>query len=139
MIQKKLTPTKDLKSIPLEADPEEYKVEQYQVNLRTSQQQLFESRQMWGRALATVNQLTEMVEQSPHYLLFSKAEYLAEQVPTCWPRGSALAEQKEGDDSHSRLPQSVFVDPRARRNEAHTQTLLKLAIQGQTAVQHLKR
>ena len=78
LIQKKLTPTKDLKSIPLEADPEEYKVEQNQVNLRKSLLQLFEVRQMWGRALAMVNQLTEMFEQSPHYLLFSKAEYLAE-------------------------------------------------------------
>jgi tetratricopeptide (TPR) repeat protein len=40
--------------------------------------QLFENRQMWGRALAICNQMLEMFEEPPNYLNFNKAEYLAE-------------------------------------------------------------
>ena len=78
LIQDKLTPVKELKTIPLEADPEEYKTEQDQVNLRSSLLELFESRQMWGKALAVTNQLLEQFEEAPFYLLFNKADFLAE-------------------------------------------------------------
>jgi len=78
LISKKLTPITELKLIPLEADPEEYKNEQDQVNLRSALLQLFESRQMWGQALKTANTMLEMFEEQPYYLLFSKVEYLGE-------------------------------------------------------------
>ena len=78
LIQDKLTPVKELKTIPLEADPEEYKLEQSEVNLRSSLLQLFENRQMWGKALAVTNQMLKMFEEPPYYLLFNKAEFLAE-------------------------------------------------------------
>ena len=78
LIQDKLTPVKELKTIPLEADPEDYKLEQSEVNLRSSLLQLFESRQMWGKALAITNQMLQMFEEAPYYLLFNKAEFLAE-------------------------------------------------------------
>ena len=78
LIQDKLTPVKELKTIPLEADPEEYKTEQDQVNLRSSLLELFEDRQMYGKALAITNQMLEMFEEAPFYLLFNKADFLAE-------------------------------------------------------------
>ena len=78
VIQEKLKDVDELKPIPLQADPEEYKFEQTQVNLRSALLQLFESRQMWMRALATTNQMLKMFEQAPYYLLFNKAEFLAE-------------------------------------------------------------
>ena len=78
VIQDHLKPVKNLNAIPLEADPDEFKTEQDQLNLRSALLQLFESRQMWLRALATTNQMLEMFEEQPYYLLFNKAEYLAE-------------------------------------------------------------
>lgn len=78
VIQDKLKPVDDLKKIPLQADPEEYKLEQSQINLRSALLQLFENRQMWMRALATTNQMLKMFEEPPYYLLFNKAEFLAE-------------------------------------------------------------
>ena len=78
VIQTQLKSVDELKPIPLENDPEDYKIEQTQVNLRSSLMQLFESRQMWGKALAINNQLLKMFEEPPYHLLFSKAEILAE-------------------------------------------------------------
>ena len=78
VIQTQLKSVDELKPIPLENDPEDYKIEQTQVNLRSSLMQLFESRQMWGKALAINNQLLKMFEEPPYHLSFSKAEILAE-------------------------------------------------------------
>ena len=78
VIQEQLKPVDELKPIPLQADPEDYKLEQIQVNLRSALLQLFESRQMWMRALTTTNQMLKMFEEEPLYLLFNKAEFLAE-------------------------------------------------------------
>ena len=78
VIQEHVKPVKELQKIPLEADPEAFLVEQNQVNLRSALLQLFENRQNWMRALAVTNQLLEMFEEAPYYLLFNKAEFLAE-------------------------------------------------------------
>ena len=78
VLKDKITPIKELKTIPLEADPEEYKEERDQINLRTTLCQLFENRQMWMRALGVTNQMIEMFDEPPYHLLFSKADYLAE-------------------------------------------------------------
>ena len=78
LIQERLKPVEDLQSIPLDPDPEAFKIEQDQLNLRSALLQLFENRQMWMRALATTNQMLEMFEEKPYYLLFNKAEYLGE-------------------------------------------------------------
>lgn len=78
VIQTQLKSVDELKPIPLENDPEAYKTEQIQVNLRTSLMRLFESRQMWSKALAINNQLLKMFEEPPYHLSFSKAEILAE-------------------------------------------------------------
>ena len=78
IINKHLKPLDELKVIPLEADPDQFKLEQSQVNLRNALLQLFENRQAWGRALGLTNQMIKMYEEAPHYLLFNKAEFLAE-------------------------------------------------------------
>ena len=78
VVQEKIKPVDELKTIPLEADPEEYKIEQQQINLRSALLQLYENRQMWMRALGTTNQMLKMFEEPPYYLSFNKAEYLAE-------------------------------------------------------------
>jgi len=78
LIQTQLKPVDELKTVPLDNDPGEYKEEQTQINLRNALLQLFESRQMWSKALALNNQLLKMFEEPPYYLLFNKAEFLAE-------------------------------------------------------------
>ena len=78
ILREKIKPLTDFKKIPLDADPEEFELEQQQINLRSSLLQLFESRQMWMRALAVTDQMLEMFEEPPNYLLFNKAEFLAE-------------------------------------------------------------
>ena len=78
VVNDSLKPVKELKTIPLDADPDEFKLEQSQVNLRNALMQLFESRQMWVRALGITNQTIEMFEEPPQFLLFNKAEFLAE-------------------------------------------------------------
>ena len=78
LINQQLKPVKELQTIPLTPDPDAFKLEQEQVNLRTALMQLFESRQMWMKALGITNQLIELFEEPPYYLLFNKAEYLAE-------------------------------------------------------------
>ena len=78
VIQEDIKPVKELQKIPLEADPETFQLEQKQVNLRSALLQLFENRQNWVRALAVTNQMLEMFEEAPYYLLFNKAEFLAE-------------------------------------------------------------
>ena len=78
VINEHLKPLDELKVIPLEADPDQFKLEQSQVNLRNALLELFENRQTWGQALGLTNQMIKMYEEAPHYLLFSKAEFLAE-------------------------------------------------------------
>lgn len=78
VIQAQLKPIDELKTIPLENDPEEYQLEQAQFNLRSALLQLFQSRHMWGRALAVNDHMLQMFEEPPYNLLFNKAEYLAE-------------------------------------------------------------
>nr|WP_115094627.1 tetratricopeptide repeat-containing sulfotransferase family protein [Synechococcus sp. UW106] len=78
VIQTQLKPVDELKTIPLQNDPEDYKLEQAQINLRTALCQLFESRQMWNKALVVTNQLLKMFEEAPYNLLFSKADILSE-------------------------------------------------------------
>jgi tetratricopeptide (TPR) repeat protein len=78
VIQAQLKPIDELKTIPLENDPEEYQLEQAQFNLRSALLQLFQGRHMWGKALAVNDQMLKMFEEPPHNLLFNKAEYLAE-------------------------------------------------------------
>ena len=78
LINQQLKPVKELQTIPLTPDPDAFKLEQEQVNLRTALMQLFESRQMWMKALGITNQLIELFDEPPYYLLFNKAEYLAE-------------------------------------------------------------
>ena len=78
VIQEDIKPVKELQKIPLEADPETFQLEQKQVNLRSALLQLFENRHNWVRALAVTNQMLEMFEEAPYYLLFNKAEFLAE-------------------------------------------------------------
>ena len=51
VIQAQLKPIDELKTIPLENDPEEYQLEQAQFNLRSALLQLFQGRHMWGKAL----------------------------------------------------------------------------------------
>ena len=99
VIQEQLKPVDELKSIPLQADPEEYKFEQRQVNLRSALLQLFESRQMWMRALATTNQMLKMFEEAPYYLLFNKAEFLAELGK--YDESSTIIDELEGKDVDS--------------------------------------
>ena len=78
LINQQLKPVKELQKIPLNPDPDSFKKEQEQVNLRTALMQLFEDRQMWIKALGITNQLLDLFEEPPHYLKFNKAEYLAE-------------------------------------------------------------
>ena len=78
VIQAQLKPVDELKTIPLENDPEDYQLEQKQFNLRSALLQLLEGRQMWAKALAINNQMLKMFEESPHNLLFNKADLLAE-------------------------------------------------------------
>ena len=78
IINEQLQSIDDLQKIPLKADPDQFKAEQDQLNLRNALMQLFENRQMWGKALGITNQTLKMYEEPPHYLLFNKADYLAE-------------------------------------------------------------
>ena len=78
VIQAQLKPIDELKTIPLENDPEEYQLEQTQFDLRMALLQFFQSRHMWTRALALNNQLLKMFEEPPYNLSFNKAELLAE-------------------------------------------------------------
>ena len=78
VIQAQLKPIDELKTIPLENDPEEYQLEQTQFDLRMALLQFFQSRHMWTRALALNNQLLKMSEEPPYNLSFNKAELLAE-------------------------------------------------------------
>ena len=78
IINEQLQSIEDLQKIPLKADPDQFKAEQDQLNLRNALMQLFENRQMWGKALGVTNQTLKMYEEPPHYLLFNKADYLAE-------------------------------------------------------------
>ncbi len=78
IINEQLQSIEDLQKIPLKADPDQFKTEQDQLNLRNALMQLFENRQMWGKALGVTNQTLKMYEEPPHYLLFNKADYLAE-------------------------------------------------------------
>ena len=78
IINEQLQSIEDLQKIPLKADPDQFKTEQDQLNLRNALMQLFESRQMWGKALGVTNQTLKMYEEPPHYLLFNKADYLSE-------------------------------------------------------------
>ena len=78
LITKQLKPIDEFEKIPLKADPDQFKLEQNQLNLRAALMQLFESRQMWQRALNVCNDMLNMFEEQPYYLLFNKAEFLAE-------------------------------------------------------------
>jgi len=73
-----LKPVADLRKIPIKADPEEFKVEASQFNLRMALMNLFENRQLWMRALKITNDMLEQHEESPNFLKFNKAEYLSE-------------------------------------------------------------
>ena len=78
VIRAKIKPIKELNKIPLDANPVDFECEQSQINLRSALLQLLETRQMWPRALSLNNELLESFEEPPNYLLFNKAEYLAE-------------------------------------------------------------
>ena len=78
LINTYLKPIKDLRKIPLKADPVEFKLEVSQFNLRIALMELYESRQLWMRALNITNDILEMHEESPFFLSFNKAEYLSE-------------------------------------------------------------
>ena len=78
VLTKHLKPSEELQKIPLKADPDQFRLEQQQLNLRAALMQLFESRHMWQRALQACNEMLEMFEEEPYYLLFNKAEFLAE-------------------------------------------------------------
>ena len=78
VISTHLKPVKELRKIPLEEDPKEFEFEVGQLNLRIALMNLFENRQLWGRALDITNDLLEMHEKSPFFLSFNKAEYLSE-------------------------------------------------------------
>lgn len=73
-----LTPVKDLRKIPVKADPEEFKPETSQFNLRIALMNLYENRQLWKRALDITNDMLEMHEENPFFLKFNKVEYLSE-------------------------------------------------------------
>ena len=73
-----LKPIKELREIPLKANPEEFKHENKQFNLRLALMNLFESRNMWARALRITNEMLEIHEENPPFLEFNKAEYLGE-------------------------------------------------------------
>ena len=77
-INSHLKPVKDLRKIPQTSDPEEYKLESDQINLRVALMNLFENRQMWMKALTITNDMLDMYEEKPLFLQFNKAEYLAE-------------------------------------------------------------
>ena len=78
VINTHLKPIKDLREIPLQADPEEFKLETSQFNLRIALMNLFENRQMWTRALNITKDMLKMYEEKPIFLQFNKAEYLGE-------------------------------------------------------------
>jgi len=78
VISTHLKPVKELRKIPVKADPEEFKLETNQLNLRIALMDLYENRQLWKRALDITNDMLEMHEEKPYFLQFNKAEYLAE-------------------------------------------------------------
>ena len=95
VINTQLKPIKDLRKIPQTSDPEEYKLETSQLNLRIALMNLFESRQMWMKALTITNDMLEMYEKKPLFLQFNKAEYLAELEK--YDEASEVIDELEGD------------------------------------------
>jgi len=78
LVNSHLNPIKDLREIPTKPDPEEFKLENKQLNLRMALMNLFESRNMWTQALRITNDMLKMHEEKPPFLEFNKAEYMGE-------------------------------------------------------------
>ena len=119
LLSTQLKPIEELKKIPLKADPDEFKLEQEQQNLRAALMQLFESRQMWQRALKTCNDILDMFEEKPYYLLFNKAEYLAEVQK--YDEANEIIDdlaEKIDDDERICIARSSILSEQGKENEA---------------------
>ena len=78
LINKQLVPKEDIKVIPDDANPGDYKDERKQLNLCSALLELFNARHMWVKALGITNRMLSMFDSPPRYLEFAKIEYLTE-------------------------------------------------------------